>query len=150
MYSLTMVPTADLPAPPAFVRLAASPLRWRLLTALADSDLRVRELVTRLDEQQNLLSYHLRHLRDEGLVTATRSSHDGRDTYYHLDLDRCAAALTGVAGALHPALGTYAATPPTHGGRRGHVLATCCSCAPATASAHPSLQHCCATTAPTV
>ncbi len=124
-----MVPTGDVPEPPAFVRLAANPLRWRLLTALADSDLRVRELVTRLDEQQNLVSYHLRQLRDEGLVTATRSSHDGRDTYYHLDLDRCAAALAGVAAALHPALGTHAATPPTHGGRRpvrpGDVLFVC-------------------------
>ena len=124
-----MVPTGEVPEPPAFVRLAANPLRWRLLTALADSDLRVRELVTRLDEQQNLVSYHLRQLRDEGLVTATRSSHDGRDTYYHLDLDRCATALAGVATALHPALGTHGATPPTHGGRRprgpGGVLFVC-------------------------
>ncbi len=99
-----MVPTGQVPGPPAFVRLAAHPLRWRLLTALADSDLRVRELVALLDEPQNLLSYHLRQLREEGLVTATRSSHDGRDSYYHLDLDRCADALAETGAALHPAL----------------------------------------------
>lgn len=91
-------------ATPAFVRLAAHPLRWRLLTELADSDYRVRELVTLVGEPQNLVSYHLRLLRDGGLVTATRSSFDGRDSYYHLDLDRCADALADTGAALHPAL----------------------------------------------
>ncbi|WP_327581712.1 ArsR family transcriptional regulator [Nonomuraea sp. NBC_00507] len=95
--------------PPAFVRLAAHPLRWRLLTALADSDYRVRELATRVDQPQNLVSYHLRLLRDGGLVTATRSSFDGRDSYYHLDLERCTDALIDSGAALHPALRTKAA-----------------------------------------
>jgi protein-tyrosine-phosphatase/DNA-binding transcriptional ArsR family regulator len=92
------------PEPPAFVRLAAHPLRWSLLTALAGSDLRVRELVDRAGQPQNLVSYHLRLLRYGGLVTTTRSSHDGRDSYYHLDLDRCAAALAETGATLHPAL----------------------------------------------
>jgi protein-tyrosine-phosphatase/DNA-binding transcriptional ArsR family regulator len=96
---------------PAFVRLAGHPLRWRLLTELAHSDLRVRELVTLVGQPQNLISYHLRLLRDGGLVLATRSSFDGRDSYYHLDLDRCAEALAGTGGALHPALRLDAATP---------------------------------------
>jgi len=87
-----------------FVRLAAHPLRWRLLTELADSDYRVRELVTLVGEPQNLVSYHLRLLRDGELVTATRSSFDGRDSYYHLDLDRCADALADTGAALHPTL----------------------------------------------
>src|SRR3954469_15192665 len=99
-----MSPSGQQAAPPTFVRLAAHPLRWRLLTELADSDYRVRELVTRVDKPQNLVSYHLRLLRDGGLVTATRSSFDGRDNYYHLDLDRCADALTDSGAALHPAL----------------------------------------------
>ncbi len=101
-------------AAPAFVRLAAHPLRWRLLTELADSDYRVRELVTLVGEPQNLVSYHLRLLRDGGLVTATRSSFDGRDSYYHLDLDRCAAALGDTGASLHPALRRQPApsTPP--------------------------------------
>ncbi|QKV73316.1 ArsR family transcriptional regulator [Amycolatopsis sp. Hca4] len=90
--------------PPAFVRLAAHPLRWSLLTALAGGDLRVRELVAQVGEPQNLVSYHLRLLRGGGLVTATRSTFDGRDSYYHLDLDRCASALAETGAALHPAL----------------------------------------------
>jgi protein-tyrosine-phosphatase/DNA-binding transcriptional ArsR family regulator len=92
-------------AAPAFVRLASHPLRWLLMTALADSDLRVRELVVLAGEPQNLVSYHLRLLRDEGLVTATRSSYDGRDSYYHLELDRCALALAHTGKALHVSLG---------------------------------------------
>jgi protein-tyrosine-phosphatase/DNA-binding transcriptional ArsR family regulator len=102
MYSLVVaLASQDLPA---FVRLAAHPLRWRLLTELADSDYRVRELVSLIGEPQNLLSYHLRLLRNGGLVSATRSSFDGRDSYYHLDLDRCAEALDESGAALHPAL----------------------------------------------
>jgi protein-tyrosine-phosphatase/DNA-binding transcriptional ArsR family regulator len=97
-------------APPAFVRLAAHPLRWQLLAQLAGSDYRVRELVSLVDQPQNLVSYHLRLLRDGGLVTATRSSFDGRDSYYHLDLDRCADALAATGAALHPALRPPAAT----------------------------------------
>src|SRR6266498_5462367 len=98
--------------PPVFVRLAGHPLRWQLLTALAGSDYRVRELVTLVGQPQNLVSYHLRLLRKSGLVTATRSTFDGRDTYYHLDVDRCGAALAATGAALHPAL---AAAPPPPG-----------------------------------
>ncbi|MPY85148.1 MAG: ArsR family transcriptional regulator [Actinophytocola sp.] len=97
---------------PAFMRLAAHPLRWELLAALAGSDYRVRELVLRVGEPQNLVSYHLRLLRDGGLVSPTRSSFDGRDSYYHLDLDRCADALAETGAALHPALRTEPADKP--------------------------------------
>lgn len=105
-----MVPAGHL-APPAFIRLAAHPLRWRLLTALAESDYRVRDLVRRIDQPQSLLSYHLRLLREGGLVSATRSTFDGRDSYYHLDLDRCAVALAAGGAALHPALRRDLASP---------------------------------------
>ncbi|MEU5527943.1 ArsR family transcriptional regulator [Micromonospora chersina] len=117
------------PAPPAFLRLAAHPLRWRLLTELAASDLRVRELAALTGEPQNLVSYHLRLLRDGGLVAATRSSFDGRDSYYHLDLDRCAEGLAGAVAALHPALrpGIGTPSPPVRPGRsrRLAVLFVC-------------------------
>lgn len=105
-----MAVAGDVAAPPAFVQLASHPLRWRLLTVLAHSDFRVRELVTLIDQPQNLISYHLRLLRERGLVTATRSSFDGRDSYYHLDLDSCANGLTESGAALHPALRWNTAT----------------------------------------
>jgi protein-tyrosine-phosphatase/DNA-binding transcriptional ArsR family regulator len=129
MYPGAVVSTSQPPKPPAFVRLAAHPLRWQLLGTLADSDYRVRELVSLLDQPQNLLSYHLRQLREGGLVTATRSTYDGRDSYYHLDLDRCAQALTQAGADLHPSLRTDAPSPATHGqpprSRRTSVLFVC-------------------------
>jgi ArsR family transcriptional regulator, arsenate/arsenite/antimonite-responsive transcriptional repressor / arsenate reductase (thioredoxin) len=91
-------------APPSFVRLAGHPLRWRLMGELARSDRRVRELVSLLDQPQNLVSYHLRRLRTAGLVGARRSTFDARDAYYHLDLGNCAEALAGAGLALHPGL----------------------------------------------
>ncbi|MFI7547151.1 ArsR family transcriptional regulator [Actinoplanes sp. NPDC049599] len=97
---------------PDFVRLAGHPLRWRMLTELARGDLRVRELVALLGEPQSLVSYHLRLLRSGGLVTAGRSSFDGRDSYYHLDLDRCAEALADTGAALHPMLRPPPPPPP--------------------------------------
>jgi protein-tyrosine-phosphatase/DNA-binding transcriptional ArsR family regulator len=92
------------PAPPPFARLAGHPLRWRLLRDLARSDLRVRELAMLAGQPQNLVSYHLAQLRGSGLVGTRRSSFDGRDTYYHLDLARCAQSLTAAGAALHPGL----------------------------------------------
>jgi protein-tyrosine-phosphatase len=57
-----------------------------------------------VDEPQSLVSYHLRQLRDGGLVSAHRSSADGRDSYYAVDLERCQREVRASAGALHPAL----------------------------------------------
>jgi ArsR family transcriptional regulator, arsenate/arsenite/antimonite-responsive transcriptional repressor / arsenate reductase (thioredoxin) len=91
-------------APPGFLRLAGHPLRWRLLSELARSDRQVRELKALLGQPQNLVSYHLARLRDGGLVTARRSSADGRDAYYSIDLARCGELLNAAGAALHPGL----------------------------------------------
>jgi protein-tyrosine-phosphatase/DNA-binding transcriptional ArsR family regulator len=104
--------------------MAAHPLRWQLLAALGDSDYRVRELSARVDQPQSLVSYHLRLLRDAGMVVATRSSADGRDSYYHLDLDRCARALADSCSELHPALRPDPTrNPPLSGPRRARPVA---------------------------
>ena len=84
--------------------MAAHPLRWALLSELAAGDHRVRELAAAVDEPQSLVSYHLRLLRSSGLIDARRSSFDGRDTYYRLDLAKCARAFGDAAASLHPGL----------------------------------------------
>ena len=91
-------------APPRFLQLAGHPLRWRLLTELARSDRRVSELCAEADRRQSLVSYHLRRLRDGGLVSTRRSAADGRDTYYVLDLTRCGELLSSAGVSLHPGL----------------------------------------------
>jgi DNA-binding transcriptional ArsR family regulator len=100
-------------APPEFLQLVGHPLRWQLLGELARSDRTVHELTGRVGEAQNLVSYHLGKLREAGLVSARRSSADGRDAYYTAELTRINERLTATAGALHPGLRI---TPPAGGG----------------------------------
>ena len=100
-------------AAPEFLHLAGHPLRWRLLEALARSDRTVHELTGQVGEAQNLVSYHLGKLREGGLVVARRSSADGRDAYYTVDLTRIGELLSATAGALHPGLRV---TMPSGGG----------------------------------
>jgi ArsR family transcriptional regulator, arsenate/arsenite/antimonite-responsive transcriptional repressor / arsenate reductase (thioredoxin) len=101
-------------SPPRFLSLAGHPLRWRLLSELARSDRRVGELCELADRRQSLVSYHLRRLRDGGLVSMRRSAADGRDTYYVLDLPRCGELLVSAGVSLHPGLA------PTPRARREH------------------------------
>lgn len=90
--------------PPEILGLLADPLRWQLVGELGRSDRRVGELVTITGKPQNLVSYHLGELRRAGIVSARRSSADGRDVYYRADLFRCRDLLDRAGLALHPGL----------------------------------------------
>ena len=85
-------------------QLLAHDLRWKLVERLGRSDFRVGELVEWVGERQNLVSYHLALLRSAGLLTERRSSADGRDIYYSLDLARLETSIGGMASSLNPAL----------------------------------------------
>jgi ArsR family transcriptional regulator, arsenate/arsenite/antimonite-responsive transcriptional repressor / arsenate reductase (thioredoxin) len=93
-----------IPSIAEFLRLLSDPVRWMLLQELTRSDRRVNELTQLAGKPQNLVSYHLRELRDAGVVSTRRSSSDGRDIYYRVDLDRCGQLLGAAGSALHPAL----------------------------------------------
>lgn len=112
-----------LPPLPVFLGLAGHPLRWRILSTLATSDLRVRELTAALNERQSLVSYHLGRLRAGALVRVRRSSADGRDAYYSVDLDQCAALIVAAGAALHPGLRLAPAEDASHrsGGGSRHI-----------------------------
>jgi protein-tyrosine-phosphatase/DNA-binding transcriptional ArsR family regulator len=116
--------------PPPFLRLVAHPVRWQLLRELVYSDRAVWELTRLLGERQSLVSYHLRELRAEGLVSVRRSSADRRDSYYAVDLARCGELLQAAGGALHPGLWLVPASPTSsrgngRRGRRKRILFLC-------------------------
>jgi thioredoxin type arsenate reductase len=84
--------------------MLAHELRWRILRALSLSDLRVGDLIRVLELPPNLVSYHLKLLRNHALVTARRSSGDGRDVYYSLNLERLQTLYFAAGEQLHPIL----------------------------------------------
>ena len=90
---------ADSGASVALLTAVADPVRWTVLQELAASEACVCNLQERIPIASNLLSYHLKVLRDAGLVTTNRR---GRWIDYSLApdaLDRLAAALPGRAPA---------------------------------------------------
>jgi ArsR family transcriptional regulator, arsenate/arsenite/antimonite-responsive transcriptional repressor / arsenate reductase (thioredoxin) len=104
--------------PPKILGLLADPVRWRLIVELGRSDRRVNELVELLGKPQNLVSYHLAEFRTAGVVSARRSSADGRDMYYRADLTRCRDLLARVGLSLHQALAIAPPEPPSARSRR--------------------------------
>jgi len=94
--SITRAEPADALARAARVELlqaVADPVRWAVLEELADTTRCVCDLRDRVPVPANLLSYHLKVLREAGLVTTSRR---GRWIDYTLApdaLDRMRAAL---------------------------------------------------------
>jgi protein-tyrosine-phosphatase len=97
--------------PPEILGLLSDPLRWRLIVELGRSDRRVGELVQLVGKPQNVVSYHLAELRRADIVSARRSSADGRDVYYRADLFRCRDLLGEAGRSLYPGL-ALAPLPP--------------------------------------
>ena len=81
--------------------VVADPMRWRILTLLADAALCTTHLQDLLDARQNLISHHLKVLREAGLVLTEPC---GRFTYYRLKpgtLDVVRDAVGRLASASH-------------------------------------------------
>jgi protein-tyrosine-phosphatase len=81
-----------------------NPLRRRLLAELKLGDLRVQELAEAVGAPMNLVSYHLKKLKESGLVRERRSIADGRDQYYSLKLGALQDQYLLLGSQLHPSL----------------------------------------------
>ncbi len=92
---------------PEILRILANDMRWKLIQILLLSDYRVSELVAVIDQPTNLVSYHLKALREIGIVSTRRSDYDGRDVYYSLNWKRLHSLLNEVEMALQPTATRY-------------------------------------------
>lgn len=108
-----------------FMKLLAHEVRWGLLLLLAQGDYRVNELVDGLDRPMNLVSYHLKQLRSQELVKERRSSSDGRDVYYRLDLEKLGMLFREAGESIHPGLVTSNGIPDEAGIAPVRVLFLC-------------------------
>ena len=96
MASSSLTIAASAPEMVRFGKAVGDETRLAILRRLSLTDLRGGDMVEWLDIPHNALSYHLKYLRDLGLVSDHRSSADARDIYYQLDLRR----LRGLFAAL--------------------------------------------------
>lgn len=93
----------------------ADPVRLAIVGVLAEGERCVCDLLERVPVAGNLLSYHLRVMREAGLVVSTRR---GRWVDYRLDGDGFSALWDAVAAAGVPLAGEVITT-----GRIGPVCA---------------------------
>lgn len=134
-------------SPPPLLKLLAHGQRWALVRALSSGDLRVHELMERVGEPANLVSYHLRQLREHAVVRERRSSSDRRDVYYSLDLDRVAYLYRAAGESLHPGLShgagdlPAAAAPATRALGPPRVLFVCTHNSARSQMAEALLRH---------
>jgi DNA-binding transcriptional ArsR family regulator len=84
------------------LKLLADPTRRRLFLALTEGETCNCELSEGLGIAQNLVSHHIRQLREAGFVRERRDDADARWIYYSLDSDALAEAWRSLDWLINP------------------------------------------------
>ena len=87
----------------AFLKLLADPTRRRIFLLLMRGETCNCEMTGLLGLSQNLISHHLRALREAGLVRSRRDEQDARWVYYRIDREALAQARQEIATLFDPA-----------------------------------------------
>jgi DNA-binding transcriptional ArsR family regulator len=91
------------PSAALLLKLLADPTRRRIFLALMRGETCNCELRDELGLAENLVSHHLRQLRDAGFARERRDETDARWIYYRLDTERLASAWSALGTAFDPA-----------------------------------------------
>ena len=130
--------------PPHVLKLMTHAVRWNLLQLLAHSDYRVHDLVGRLHLPQNLVSYHLKQLRQGQLITERRSSADERSLFYSLELEHVQHLYLSAGEMLHPAVTGTPVSDRQDALLEGQPRCVSCFSVRRIAHAHKWRKHSCA------
>ncbi|MDQ6612436.1 MAG: metalloregulator ArsR/SmtB family transcription factor [Gemmatimonadota bacterium] len=112
MTTASLRPALDLTRAASLFHALSDPTRLGILDMLQDGERCVCELQAQLDAAQSRLSFHLKVLRDAGLVTDRR---DGRWMYYTIQPEALGAAHDFVV-AFHPSMASSRTLPVKRAG----------------------------------
>jgi DNA-binding transcriptional ArsR family regulator len=90
------------PAAASLLKLLSDPTRRRVFLALMRGETCNCELRDELGLKENLISHHLRQLRDAGFVLERRDELDARWVYYRLDAGALGRAWAALGAAVDP------------------------------------------------
>ena len=90
------------PAAARLLKLLADPTRRRIFLALMRGETCNCELMQELNLAQNLISHHMRRLREAGLVQERRDESDARWIYYTIAANVLTEAWQALAAAFDP------------------------------------------------
>jgi len=85
-----------------FLRLMADPTRRRIFLQLMEGETCNCEMAGLLGLPQNLISHHLRQLRQSGFLRARRDARDQRWVYYWVDPEALDAVNEELSGLFNP------------------------------------------------
>ncbi|MCC7371390.1 MAG: winged helix-turn-helix transcriptional regulator [Chloroflexi bacterium] len=85
------------------LKLLADPTRRRVFLKLTEGEICNCELADGLGLAQNLVSHHIRQLREAGFVRERRDANDARWIYYWLDKDALGEAWRSLDASINPA-----------------------------------------------